>query len=148
MNALLGYGIVFAARSRLESLGSGFRGRHARIETEHIIAGAIVVCGIVLGLWLLSYIMSFQEDRRGYSSPKRLFISLCRAHELRWSQWWLLWRVARRQRLRDPARLFLEPERFEPSRLGASLCGRANDLLRLRQKLFADLDDDLSELPE
>ena len=148
MNTFLRYGILFAANSRLESLGSGFRGRHARIETEHVIAGAIVVCGIVLGLWLLSYIMSFQEDRRGYSSPKRLFISLCRAHGLRWSQWWFLWRVARRQRLRDPARLFLEPERLDPGRLGASLRNRAKDLLRLRQKLFADLDDDLNELPE
>ena len=141
MNTFIRYGILFAAKSRLESMGSGFRGRHTRIETEHVIAGALVLSSIVLVIWLLSYLMSLQEQRRGYSSPTRLFLSLCKAHGLRWSQWWLLWRVARRQRLRDPARLFLEPKRLEPTRLGASLRSRANELRRLREKLFADLDD-------
>ena len=61
------------------------------------------------------------------SSPNRLFLSLCRAHRIAWSDRWLLWRLAASQRLEDPVRVFLEPERLDPDAAGPfSAAGRTS----------------------
>lgn len=143
MNDLLHHGILLAQRSRLEGLSRGFKGQ--RINTGDIVTGLLVLAGIVVVVWALSYLLTLQERRRSYTSPGRLFFSLCKAHRLRWPQWWLLWRVARSQRLRDPARLFLEPERLEPSNLGSSLQMRAAQLKELRERLFAEPEQQQDE---
>jgi len=141
MNTLLQYGVLLAASSRLDNLSSGFRGRRAHIEPKDYVTGVLLLTAIVLVVWLLSYMMTLQERRQTYKSPGRLFLSLCRAHRLRWAQRWLLWRAARAQRLRNPAQMFLEPERFEPAKLGPSLRARQDEFQQLRNKLFLDLDD-------
>lgn len=152
MNCSLYRGILLAAQSRLDSLSSGFRGRRARLETDDIVTGLLIFSGIALAVWGLSLFLRLQERRRGYPRPLRLFLSLCRAHRLRPSEWWLLWRVARAQRLRDPARLFLEPERLQPADLGQRLAARADQLAQIRDRLFAQLDqqpqDQGSQAPE
>jgi len=73
------------------------------------------------------------------SSPNRLFLSLCRAHGIAWSDRWLLWRLAASQRLKDPARLFLEPERLDPDLARPLSRRRAARLERLRLQLFEGL---------
>ncbi len=73
------------------------------------------------------------------SSPNRLFLSLCRAHRIAWSDRWLLWRLAASQRLEDPARVFLEPERLDPDAAGPFSARRAARLERLQRKLFDEV---------
>jgi hypothetical protein len=68
-----------------------------------------------------------------------LFLSLCRAHRLRWAEWWLLWRVARDQKVKDPARLFLEPRWLDSARLRPVLRLRAARLESIRRRLFGRL---------
>jgi len=141
MNTLLQYGVLLAASSHLDSLSSGFRGRRTHIEPKDYATGVLVLTALVLVVWFLSYMMTLQERRKTYRSPGRLFLALCREHRLRWPQRWLLWRAARAQRLRNPAQIFLEPERFEPAKLGPSLRARQDEFQRLRDKLFVDLDE-------
>ena len=135
------YGILLAQQSRLESMGGGFRGRRTRIDTSDMVVGALVICGIVFFIWCLSQMTKLQERRLGYSCASTLFLSLCRAHKLSLKQIWLLWRLTRFQKLRDPARLFLEPTRLESVNLGPSLRLRADEMQKIHQQLFCDLDD-------
>ena len=135
------YGILLAQQSRLESMGGGFRGRRARIDTSDLVVGALVICGIAFFIWCLSRMTKLQERRLGYSSASTLFLSLCRAHKLSLRQTWLLWRLTRFQKLRDPARLFLEPARLEAANLGRSLRLRADEMQKIHQQLFCDSDD-------
>lgn len=143
MNHLLYHGILLAQRSRLEALRDGFR-RH-RINADDIVMWLMILGGIVAALWLLSYLVTLQERRRGFMSPILLFLSLCKAHRLRWSERWLLWRVARAQRLRNPARLFLEPERLQAVKPGWGSRTRSGKLEGLRERLFAGLEQEQRE---
>lgn len=136
MYCLLNHGILLAQGGRLDGLRKGFEGR--RFDFGDVLTAVLILGGIGLAVWVLSYLLSLRERRRGYSSPLGLFLSLCKAHRLRWSQRWLLWRLARSQRLRDPALLFVEPERFQPASLGPTLRSRSDELAQLRGRLFAE----------
>ncbi|HUT09489.1 MAG TPA: hypothetical protein VMY42_03260 [Thermoguttaceae bacterium] len=129
--------ILWAQGDRFEGLSRGFKGR--RIDSGELVTSLLIVLSILLAVWLLSYTSSLRERRGAYASPLRLFLSLCKAHRLAWSEQWLLWRVAKAQRLRDPARLFLEPDRLEPQNLDPSSRMRMDRIKRLRDRLFADL---------
>lgn len=136
MNRLLCHGILLAQRGRLDSLSSGFRGRRARFDTQDIVTVLMVLAGIAVAIFAISYFLGLQEQRQGRASPLRLFLALCKAHRLRWSESWLLWRVARSQRLRDPARLFLEPQRLQAANLDRSFQKRQAKLIEIRNRLF------------
>jgi hypothetical protein len=140
MNRLLHHGILLAQRGPLDSLSSGFRGRRVRFDTQDLVVFALIVAGIVVAAWGVSYVLKVEERRRGHARPLRLFLSLCKAHGLRWSEWWLLWRVARAQRLRDPARLFLEPQRLEAVSLGRSFQTSQAQLRQIRDRLFGQFE--------
>jgi len=128
--------ILFAAPSRLDSLSRGFRGRRMHLEMHDIVLGLAVVGLVALAAWGLSYLLRMQERGQGLAGPLRLFLALCREHGLKWSDQWLLYRVAKLQRLPDPARLFLEPERFQPINLGP-LAVHAPRMQALARRLFA-----------
>ncbi len=136
MNRLLYHGILLAERSHLESLAKRFRGRQVRFDRDDAVTGLLILAGLALAIWILSYVVGLQDRHRSRPSPLRLFFSLCRAHRLPWPQGWLLWRVARAQRLRDPARLFLEPERLEAACLARSFRKYHSLLQQIRERLF------------
>jgi len=139
MNDLLLHPILLAQLNRFEGLSRGFKGR--RLDSGEIISGLLIVLAILLAVWLLSYVLSLRERRGAYASPLRLFLALCRAHRLPWSEQWLLWRVAKAQRLRDPARIFLEPQRLQPPNLDGWSAEQVDRLERLRERLFANMHE-------
>jgi hypothetical protein len=94
--------ILFAQRSRGESFREGFRSRGTTGQVD-VLLGLLIVATLVAGMWAISRLARLRR-RRGENSPWRLFWALCKAHGLNWSDSWLLRRVARSQRLRDPAR--------------------------------------------
>jgi hypothetical protein len=57
-----------------------------------------------------------------------------------------LWRLARSHGLRAPARVFLEPERFESSRLSPVMRRHAARLEGLQDRLFAGLAEAEEEI--
>jgi hypothetical protein len=97
-----------------------------------------VIAGFLLTIWLLSRWATQQERSGSYHSPRKLFRSLCRAHQLDRMQRRLLRRLAKRHQLERPAALFLEPDRFSPARLGPDFQDQAEALLALRTRLFAE----------
>ena len=133
--------LLLAQRSPMDDLTSYFRGPRVRLGAGDALYLLLGVGGLILVLWLLSLLMTWQE--RGYRKPSagRLFLSLCRAHHLGWTDAWLLWRLARSQRLRHPARVFLEPQRFAGAHLSRPLRRHAGRLDEMRKKLFAAPSD-------
>ena len=148
MNRLIHHGILLAQSSRWDSMSRGFRGRRSRIDFDDVMLGLVILGGVVAALWGLSLLLRLQERRRGYTSPLGLFLSLCKAHRLRWSQRWLLWRIVRSCRLRDPAQLFVRPELLNPAALGPSFRLRAAELKRLRSLLFVEPEPEEDEEEE
>jgi hypothetical protein len=133
------HAMLLAQGGGLEDFARGLRENRFRFDSENIAAALLTVAGIALAVWILWYLVRLYERRQGRPRPWRLFLSLCRAHRLRWRQRWLLWRVARAEGLRDPACLFLEPERLEATRLGPAFAGRQSELDLICACLCGDL---------
>lgn len=104
-----------------------------------LIGSMLLVAAIGLTWYLVRRYL--ERSQPGFADPQELFSELCQAHHLSWQETSLLTRLADQHRLADPARLFLEPERFEPLGLGADLRDQAGQLAVLRDKLFAPADD-------
>jgi hypothetical protein len=138
MNCLSQNCILFAQKTRLNNLGDTFRGRSNPLQKEDLVIALCVLGGILFAVWLLSKLPAFGQRSGSYNSPRRLFRGLCRAHGLGWSERRLLWQLAQAEQLADPARLFLEPERFDEVHLNDALCARAAELKEIRQRLFCD----------
>lgn len=128
--------MLLAQSSRLEHLSREFRGNRVRLDSEDLMVGLLVLAVLILLAWSATVAYGWFSQLRRRPGPKRLFLRLCRAHRLRIGEIVLLWKLARAQRLRDPARLFLEPERYEPAHLGNALRHQAERLASLRDRLF------------
>jgi len=142
MNQLLIDCVLLARQNPLGDLAREFQGRQTRVESGYVTAGVLVLMCILVGVSVLSRVMDRLKGRRPVDSSPTLFLALCRAHRLRLSQWWLLWRVARHQHLKDPARLFLEPERLQPGNVSPMLRLRAAELEWLGARLFAEAPEE------
>jgi hypothetical protein len=140
--------ILFAQQNPLNNFAREFQGRETRLNSGYLAAGLLVVLGMCLAVWLLGQLLERYGGRRPVDNARTLFLALCRAHRLRWSEAWLLWRVARDQQLTDPARLFLEPNRLDPAKVDPVLRRRSAELEAISQRLFAGAKRDGEEDPE
>jgi len=130
---------LFAQLDSLEGFVNALRDRRGRGDYSEILSSLLILAIISVFVWLLARVFDRFCQRRSYSAPYRLLWSLSRVHRLRWSQWWLLRRIAKQQNLDDPARLFLEPEWLDPARLGPEFAQQSAQVLVLRARLFVDL---------
>ncbi len=135
--------LLLAEHNALDELAGrmadGFRGDRVRLDFG-LIAGLLLgAAGLAAVIWFVSRLAGGRNRRSVSNSPAKLFMSLCRVHGLAWQDKWLLWRLARWQRLDDAARLFLEPEQFDLEGLSPDLGARTQRLKALRDRLFADL---------
>ncbi|MCG8584746.1 MAG: hypothetical protein MI757_08555 [Pirellulales bacterium] len=128
---------LIASVSRLESMGGQFRKGSKTFDLSDLVAWIAVIVVIALLVWLLVRFKDRQDGPDRTNSPRRLFGELCRVHGLTLKDRWLLWRVARWQRLSHPAKLFLEPERFDAANLSTRLRANQARLTQLRERLFA-----------
>ncbi|MCA9248431.1 MAG: hypothetical protein KDA42_14995 [Planctomycetales bacterium] len=115
-----------------------FRQTKSRFEIEDVIIGLVLLLVTAIGLLLLKKLLEQSERRKGYHHPGRLFEELIRAHKLNRRERALLRRLAAHERLDDPGRMFLEPERFDVSRIPDSLAKRRAEVFALRDRLFAE----------
>ncbi len=95
-------GVLLAERTRLGSLNLPLHGRGEMSGRDDVLLGLLILAALAAGIWALSRLLAIGSRHRAYDSPRRLFLSLCQAHRLRWSQRWLLWRLASSQGLKDP----------------------------------------------
>jgi hypothetical protein len=111
---------------------------HASSPKELVVWLAVLGLGAATTCLAVRF-LAYRVRRRSFDRPGRLLFSMCRAHRLPWSQWWLLRRIARIQGLQDPVRLFVEPERLDPARLGPQFYSRQAQILAMRLRLFGEL---------
>jgi hypothetical protein len=116
------HAMLLAQGGGLDDFARGLRENRFRFDSENIAAALLTVAGIALAVWILWYLVRLYERRQGRPRPGRL-----------------LWRVARAEKLRDPACLFLEPERLEAARLGPAFAGRQSELSLILDCLFGEL---------
>lgn len=128
--------VLLADDSRWQNLGQRFRGSRAQLDEWDISVGIAVVGGLLVGIFLLSRYASSSEKGRRFHSQRKLFRSLCAAHGLERSDGRLLKRLARLHRISHPARLFLEPERFQRLESGRELSAENDAIEALRRRLF------------
>ncbi len=133
--------VLLAEADSWREMGRDFRVDHTKLDPSLIIATLVVLIAVIAFLGFLHRLMNRREGRRLYNSPKQLFRSLCRLHELTAADRRTLVQLARSERLPQPASLFLDPDRFTTALKSPPWQSQRQQLERLRTKLFAGLDD-------
>lgn len=115
--------------------GRSFREAEANFQWSNValVVASVIAVGVAFSL-VMRY-LAWREGRR-YHHPQKLFAELCRAHSLDRMSRKRLQRLAAAHKLTDPARLFLEPERFETAHLDASINDDRAALVALRDLIF------------
>jgi hypothetical protein len=93
----------------------------------------------------LHRLMNRREGQRLYNSPKQLFRSLWRLHELTAADRRALVQLARSERLTQPAGLFLDLDLFTAAVKSPAWQSQRQQFESLHVKLFAGLDDAAAE---
>ena len=90
------------------AMGDHFRAESARLNVAHFLVLALVVLSIASLIWALT---RWQEHdfNWGVDNPQKLFLDLCKQHELNSADTNLLRRVSRELQLAQPASLFVDP---------------------------------------
>jgi len=130
------------ASGPFQAMGRQFRSKRGGLDEGELLAIGLTVLMVGIGGWLLSRWLARQEaGKRRSHSRRQLFRTLCAAHELSGHDRRLLRQLARAHRLRDPARVFLEPQRYDPKVLSPALEAKQHELNQLRGRLFGDLSE-------
>jgi hypothetical protein len=127
--------LLLAEDVSFTDMGRNFRDGGAGLTPAYIAFGLAVLIGFVLSVWLVSRRMKYR-DEHGYNSPRALLQELCRTHGLDRADRRALKALARRRRLDQPSRLFLEPDRFEIGEEVAISGEERRRLERLRDRIF------------
>jgi hypothetical protein len=137
MNLPIGFSQLIARTQDLRKMSEGFRsvGYSDKAWETMIVAGVIIA--ICVTLFLIGRYFRRFERLKSYDSPPELFRELCRVHKLDWSTRRLLKRLAAEWEMTSPALLFIEPERFNVSRLPMEWHEETTRLEQLREQLFA-----------
>ena len=136
------YGLLFGAPllaegpSRVVSFSEPIRrGSAAEMDWGSLATVVLVlVAALLVATWTTRAVQAWRK--RWHDSPTRLFLDLCRAHQLNRHERRLLLRMARLQRLPRSADLFLAPQCFDVEQLTPALTRQAAQLQVLRTRLF------------
>lgn len=138
MTAFASNVLLLAERSNIfRDMGSGFREKRESFEPTDLLWWVFVAALVIAAFGVVASVLAKQDKRRLYNSPKALFLDLCKAHELDRANRALLKQMAHAQKLNVPARLFLEPDRFDPALLGPEMRSQREAVAALRNRLFA-----------
>jgi hypothetical protein len=127
--------LLLAERNVFRDLGSGFRAKRETFQPSDLIPWIIVTAIVIGGLAILARVVA-RREKQAFDSPRALFRELSKAHGLDFTSRRLLRRLARVAGLKQPARLFLEPQCFEPTDLPKDLQEVWPSIESLRARLF------------
>ena len=128
---------LLAAANPFEAMGRNFRGDNARLQTSDVIGIVTVLALAAIACYVLKRLLAREQANLPYRSPRRLFHELCQAHGLQKPQRRLLRELAEHHQLPQPAAIFLQPERFNLTRLGDAWAVRGAEITALAEQLFA-----------
>ncbi len=126
---------TFAQATPWRDMGAHFREGGSPLDPTGLLIVLAVLFAVCALLWLLMRLHG-RRERRPYHAPRRLFLQLCDAHRISWREGWLLWRLARAQRLAQPGMLFVQGDLLTPSHVPGKFQRRQKVLDRLRSRLF------------
>ena len=130
--------LLMADRSSVfRDMGSGFREKRESFDPTDLLWWLFAVALIAAAFVAVATILARQDKRRLFNSPRALFNALCKAHGLDRASRSLLRQLASAQQLSVPARLFLEPQRFETAMIAPKLRPYSGAITELKQRLFA-----------
>ena len=132
----IAYLTMLASTSRFRALGSGVRGRGAKIDSSQVVTMVVVAAVVVIGIALLSRHAARRDRRRAFTNPRSLFRALCKAHGIDRRGRRLLRQMVRWYRLEQPAQLFVNPKRYELSQLSPELQKEGKAITALCEQLF------------
>jgi hypothetical protein len=145
------YGLPIAQDSRMDEMArrmaEGFSDGPVRFGDGVWWVTVLIVGGLLAAVAVLALQTGRRHRRAMPSNPRRLFAGLCQAHGLARDDRRLLQRLAGSQGLDAPARLFLEPERFDPAALPARLRSWGARFQAIRGRLFAGLSEEVPAPP-
>jgi hypothetical protein len=139
MKSLPWSGTLLAQIDKWQEMGRDFRSDRPKFDPTILFACFGILLAIICAIWFLSRILTRQEGRRLFNSPRQLFRGLCRAHELNGADRRLLMQIARFENIPQPASLFLQPESFDSAARRPQFKEQAPQLRQLRGRLFRDL---------
>ena len=128
---------TFLAQVNPIDFGRSFREAEANFQWSNAALVVTSVVAIGLAFSLVVRYLTWREGRR-YRHPHKLFAELCRAHSLDRVSRKRLQRLASAHKLADPARVFLEPDRFDTTHLDASINDDRAALEALRDLIFRE----------
>lgn len=129
--------VLLANTARWQDRAGGFRGRHGQFDWASLGWPLLAVAAVGVALWMFTRYRHGGNGRRSYNSPRELFRSLCRAHDLDRGQRRLLRKLATQLKLPEPAAIFLRPEHLTEA--GPKLMPtRVEAITALRQRLFEE----------
>jgi|GEM_PF-2255166 len=131
------WAVPSTGQDRLESIFHYFQTPSPRTGGSEFWPAVVVVVAVLALGWLL--LSRFLARLRQNQRPWGLFFALCRRHRLSWRECRLLWQLARKQTPQMPARIFLEPDSFQPDRLPEHWNEKAAVVEQLRIRLFGSL---------
>lgn len=127
---------LLAGQAQYVHMGRRFRRGGGGIEMSDLVIPLALIACVVGIAWLVHRYLKLREVRSANNS-QALFAELCQAHGLDWPSQQLLLALANAYRLRSPAQLFVEPERFNVERLGTAFANRTAQVAALHSRLFA-----------
>jgi hypothetical protein len=128
--------VPFVAQVTREQFGRGFRGATSQLHWTDILPYAAAIALLILGTMAYSRYKRWSDLTERCDDPHKLFRELSMAHQLDRPSRRLLLHLAEAGHFAQPAQIFLSPAAFEPSRLPQALRTRAEDVRRLRERLF------------
>jgi hypothetical protein len=133
---LLATVLLLADRQLFHDMGAGFREKQQQFDAMDVLLWILLPIGFFVAVGILARILARSDKHQLFNSPRRLFRTLCRAHQLDRPSRWLLLQIARAEGIEQPARLFLEPQRFRREATHPALEGKQAAIDALAARLF------------
>lgn len=123
----------------LRDMGRQFRAPEAGIQAMDVFLIVAFAASALLLITVLRWLLNRPDRRERLVSPRGVLKELFAAHRLSVAQRRLLTRIARHLALKEPARLFVDPDLLERCEWEAEFAKDAAMVNRLRRKLFPEL---------
>ena len=128
-------GWLLADEPLYSQMGARFRDNSGSSQLVQLVWLVVPCLLIILAIWLVHRMLERQKQLER-TSPRFLFFSLCKVHQLTRAERAQLWKHARRLELENPAAVFVTVEAFSEAALAAAELEQREQLQAIGQRLL------------